>query len=189
MPTPRIPLLSAEEAAVRADEAGIPAQLAELNVFRALLHLPTAAKAVNDLLLSMLFGGALDDRLRELVIMRIGWATGSDYEWTQHWAVAQDLFGCSSDDLLSVRDWQDAEGLGETERAVLAATDETLASGAASEATMAHCRELLGSDEAVVELVLAIGAWRTISQLARSLDIPLEDGVASWPPDGAAGPG
>lgn len=189
MPTPRIPLLSADEAAERADEVGIPAQLAELNVFRALLHRPTAAKAVNDLLLSMLFGGALDDRLRELVIMRIGWATGSDYEWTQHWAVAQDAFGCSPDELLSVRDWRTAEGLGETERAVLAATDETLENGAASPTTVARCRELLDSDEAVVELVLAVGAWRAISQLARSLDIPLEPGVASWPPDGAVGPG
>lgn len=189
MSTPRITMLSAAEAATAAEEVGVPAQLAELNVFRTLLHRPRLAKAVNDLLLSMLFGGALDDRLRELVIMRIGWSTGSDYEWTQHWTVAQEPFGCSPEDLLAVRDWERAESFGEVEQLVLRATDETLESGTASEATIARCRELLGSDAAVVELVVAIGAWRTISQVARSLAIPLEEGVASWPPDGRVGPG
>ncbi len=187
MPSPRIPMLDADAAAAAAEEIGVPAQLAELNIFRLLLRRPRSAKAVNDLLLSMLFGGALDDHLRELVIMRLGWVTGCDYEWTQHWTVAQDVFGCSPELLMAVRDWEHAEDLGEAERLVLQATDETLKNGAVSSGTIERCREVLGSDDAVVELVLAIGAWRTISQVARSLDIPLEDGVASWPPDGVAG--
>ena len=33
----------------------------------------------------------------------------------------------------------------------------------------------------------AIGAWRTVSRLTRSLEIPLEEGVGSWPPDGRPG--
>jgi alkylhydroperoxidase family enzyme len=182
-------LLSLDDAATAAEEARVPAQLAELNIFRMLLRRPTTAKAINDLLLSMLFGGALDDRLRELVIMRLGWATGSDYEWTQHWSVAQDVFGCTPEDLLAVRDWENADGLGDAERIVLKATDETLATGAASAETIARCRELVESDDAVLELVTAISAWRAISQIARSLDIPLEDGVESWPPDRLVGPG
>ncbi len=189
MLSPRISMLGADEAAATAEEVGVPTQLAELNIFRVLLHRPKTAKAVNDLLLSMLFGGALDDRLRELVIMRLGWATGSNYEWTQHWAIAQEAFGCSAEDLLALRDWESADIFGDAERAVLRATDETLTSGTASAETIATCREVLGSDDAVVELVTVIGAWRAISQIARSLDIPLEEGVASWPPDGRIGPG
>ncbi len=186
MPTPRISMLSPEDSVAAAAEAGIPAQFGELNIFRTLLRRPATAKAVSDLLLSMLVGGALDDRLRELVIMRLGWATACDYEWTQHWSVAQD-FGCSPDDLLAVRDWENASSLGDVERAVLAATDETLATGAASQATIARCRQLFESEEEVVELVTAIATWRAVSQIVRSLDIPLEDGVESWPPDGIAG--
>ncbi len=188
MPTARIPMLSVEESTAAAKEVQIPGQLAELNIFRTLLRLPKAAKAINDLLLSMLFGGALDDRLRELVIMRLGWATGSEYEWTQHWTVAQDAFGCTPEEILAVRDWENATLFGDTERIVLKATDETLATGAASQATIARARELLDSDDAVLELVTAISTWRSISQIARSLDIPLEDGVESWPPDGIVGP-
>ena len=32
----------------------------------------------------------------------------------------------------------------------------------------------------------AIGAWRMISSILQSLQVPLEEGVASWPPDGRA---
>ena len=166
MDTPRIPLLDTDRAVEVAGEVGVPEPLAELNVFRLLLHRPQLAKATNDLLLSMLFGAALDDRLRELVIMRIGWATGADYEWTQHWPISRETFGCTDDDVLAVRDWRTHDGFGPRERAVLEATDETLADGSASAATVATCRDLLG-DDATIDLVMAIGAWRAISQLTR----------------------
>jgi alkylhydroperoxidase family enzyme len=179
----RIPLLSPDDAMAAAEEHGVPAQLAGLNVFRLLLRRPRIAKATADLLISLLFRGVLDDRLRELVIMRIGWATGSDYEWTQHWTLAQDAFGCHAEELLAVRDWARSDLLGDPERAVLAVTDETLATGTVSSVTFEHCRAVIGDDDALIELVLAVGLWRTVSQLTRSLEIPLEDGVASWPPD------
>jgi len=185
VPEARIAPLSAEAARAAGAEAGIPAQLTELNVFRQLLRLPKTARAVSDLLLSMLFGGPLDDRLRELVIMRIGWSTGSEYEWTQHWPIAQQR-KCTPEELLALRERTLPEAFGATERAVLTATDETLARGAVSEETLAECRERLG-DDAATELVMAIGCWRLISQFARSLAIPLEDGVAPWPPNGEPG--
>jgi len=183
----RVPMLGADEAAARAEELGLPAQLAELHIFRVLLRRPAAAKAMSDLLLALLFRGVLDNRLRELVIMRIGWSTGSDYEWTQHWSIAQETFGCTPEELLAVREWRTSGLFGAREQAVLAATDETLETGGIAAATFDRCRSALGDDDAVLELVLAIGAWRTISQVTRSLAIPLEDGVASWPPDGVAG--
>jgi len=186
VPTTRVPLLSEQEAEARADDVGVSRQLAALNIFRVLLRLPGAAHATAGLLLELLSGRALPHRVRELVIMRVGWVTGSDYEWTQHWRIAREVFGLSDEDLLDVRDWERSTRLVNAERAALAATDETLAEGAMSEATYARCRGALGTDEAVVELALAIGVWRTVSELTRSLAVPLEDGLASWPPDGVA---
>ena len=101
----RVPRLPVDEAKAAADEAGVPDYMAELSIFQVLLNHPSLARAVNDLLATMLWHGVLDPRLRELVIMRIGWLTASDYEWTQHWRVALGL-GVSADDLLGVRDWQ-----------------------------------------------------------------------------------
>jgi alkylhydroperoxidase family enzyme len=184
---PRIPRLSVEEAKAAAEQGGVPAQMAELSVFRVLLRHPPLAKAITGLLTTLLFRGKLDARLRELVIMRIGWATGSEYEWTQHWRVAKQL-GVAEEDLLAVRDWRRSSRLGEAERAVLAATDETLEKGAIAAETFELCRKHLGGTEQLLELVAAIGNWRLFSQLLRSLEIPLEDGVASWPPDGRVPP-
>lgn len=80
----RIPLLSLDEARARARGSAVPEYVSELSVFRVLLHHPTLARRFNDLLGQLLFRATLDARLRELVIMRVGWVTGSVYEWTQH---------------------------------------------------------------------------------------------------------
>ena len=75
MPESRIPRLSVDEAKAAADQAGIPDYMAELSIFQVLLNHPTLARALNDLLATMLWHGTLAPRLRELVIMRIGWLT------------------------------------------------------------------------------------------------------------------
>jgi len=181
----RLALLGPAEALAAAERVGVPRQLAELNIFRALLHQPDVAKRVADLLLTLLFRGGLGVRQRELVIMRLGWATGSDYEWTQHWRIAQEL-GVPPEDLLAVRDWRASDRFDAADRAVLAATDETLATGAISPETWSACETEVGGPDVLVELVAAIGTWRLISSVARSIAVPLEEGVASWPPDGSA---
>jgi alkylhydroperoxidase family enzyme len=184
MTTARLPKLPLDEALAAADEAAVPNYMAELSIFQVLLNHPTLARAINDLLATMLWHGALDSRLRELVIMRIGWLTACDYEWTQHWRVACRL-GVPADDLLGVRDWQGYDGFGSAERAVLAATDDVVRDGVISPASWAACERELQSDTTVlVELVTAIGAWRMVASILQSLEVPLEEGVSSWPPDG-----
>lgn len=184
----RIALLTIEEAKAAALEAGVPDIVAELNVFRALLHHPRLARWFSDFLMGLLWDGRLDRRLRELVIMRLGWATGSVYEWTQHWSIAR-LLEIPDDDLLAVRDWRRYEGFGPAERAVLAATDETLEAGVVSALTWQACVDHVSDDpQILLELVSAIGLWRMVSGVLRTLDIPLEDGVDPWPPTGDSPP-
>jgi alkylhydroperoxidase family enzyme len=84
-----------------------------------------------------------------------------------------------------VRDWATHHGFGAAERAVLAATDDVVLDGAVSAQTWAACERELDADSAVlIELVTAIGAWRMIASILHSLEVPLEEGVDSWPPDG-----
>ena len=182
--TERVSMLDLADAERRADEAGVSRQLAPLSVFRILLRHPVVANAMNGTLGALLFAGnGLDARLRKLVIMRIGWRTGSVYEWTQHWRVARGI-DIPEADILAVRDWQQAPHLSAADRAVLRATDDTLDNGRISDATWAECCRFLASDEERIELVVAIGHWLLFSTLLRSLDVPLEPGVAPWPPDG-----
>ena len=179
-----MPLLPLEDAKSAADAVGVPDYMAGLNIFRVLLHHPKLARAVHDLLATLLWNAQLDVRLRELIIMRIGWSTGSDYEWAQHWRVALGL-GVSEADVLAVRDWRGYEGFGPAEHAVLSATDEALSTGAVTRETWAACEAALGDDaQVLLEVVGAIGTWTMISALLRSLEVPLEDDLTAWPPDG-----
>ena len=185
--TPRIPLLPFAESAAAAAAAGLPEQMAPLSVFRVLLHHPAVARELASTLNTLLFtGNKLDARLRELIIMRIGWKTKSLYEWTQHWRVAHVMLNIPQQDLVATRDWKNASCLSDADRAILAATVETLDKGMISDATWKACASHLKTPQERIELVVAIGNWTMFSQLLKSLKIPLEDGVSAWPPDGKA---
>lgn len=179
---PRVPMLDPAAARDAGESVGVPSVMTELNVFRVLLGHPTLAGALYELLSTLLWKGKLDVRLRELAIMRIGWRTASVYEWTQHWRVARDI-GIPEDELLAVRRWRASYLFGDVERAVLAATDETIDDGAISPSTWGACAAHLDEQE-LVELVVVIGNWRMVAALLQSLEVPLEEGVDRWPPDG-----
>ena len=56
---------------------------------------------------------------------------------------------------------------------------------AGSNETWAKCeKQIEGGPGALIEMVVAIGNWRLFSSMLRSLEVPLEDDVAPWPPDG-----
>ncbi len=105
--------------------------MAELSIFQVLLNHPRLARDLHHLLATMPWHVDPGPRLRELVIMRIGWLTDCDYEWTQHWRVASGL-GVSADDLLGVRISKAQIGLARWSRPVLAATDDVVREGAVS---------------------------------------------------------
>lgn len=181
--TQRIPLVPLEEALRIGKEAGLQERMARGSAFRTLAHNPELLKAVYGQLTTLLFKNRFDTRLRELMIMRIGWVTGSEYEWTQHWRVATTA-GIPPEDILAVRDWHNSDRLSAADKAVLTATDESLAGKVISDATWAEVTKHITDTAEQVEFVVALGNWTLFSILLRNLGIPLEDGVMSWPPDG-----
>lgn len=183
-PEPRVAPLPVGDARRAAEAAGIPAGLGELNVFRVLLTHPPLARALNDLLGPLLGRPTLDPRLRELVIMRVAWRTGSGYEWAQHWRLGPG-FGAGADDLAAVRDWRASPRFGPTERAVLAAVDETLDGRALADDTWSALVAALGGDvRAAMECCFVIGGYQMLSGVLRTLRVPLDEGLVPWGPDG-----
>ena len=181
---PRVPMLAKEEAQIIGKEAGVPSTMAGLNVFRILSQHPTLAGVVAQQLAMLLYrGNKLDDRLRELIIMRIGWRTGAMYEWTQHWPIALRV-GLTEEEILGVRDPDNATCLGAAERSVISATDDVLNKGSITNESWQACAGFLKTHEERLELVAAICNWNTFSILLKSLNIPLEEGAEAWPPDG-----
>lgn len=182
MNRPRIALLGLEAAATASD-AGVPSYFADVNFYRALLRHPALAKPIADLVVFLWRQAALDDRLRELVIMRTAWLTDCGYEWSHHWTLAQRA-GVTEQQLVAVRHWEAADCFCPEDRAALAATDETIAHGVIGEGTWGRLAEYLDNEQQLLELAATISTWRSVAELLRSLEVPLEESFPAWPPDG-----
>ena len=182
LPMGRLALLDEESAAEAARRIGIdPAYLVQ-PIWRVLLRRPRLAKAVYDVLTDLLFRNRLDVRLRELLIMRIGWSTASVFEWSQHWKLAIGA-GVDGEDILAVRYVGKPEDLDERTAVALDAVDDVLAVGAIHRQTWIALRRHFNDDE-LLEITAIAATWTWISALLRSLDVPLDEGMAPWPPDG-----
>jgi len=177
----RVPL---EQALRLGNEMGIGEVQAGKNAFRALARHPDLARHVYGLLNMLATRNKLDARLRELIIMRIGWTTGSEYEWFQHYRIATTQAGVTPEEIVAVRDWRKSDLFGPADRAVLAAVDDTREHGKVSDAVWAECEQHLREPAVLIEMVVAIANWIMISQILQSLRVPLEAGAAPWPPDG-----
>jgi len=185
--SPRVPMVSLERARELGEAMGLPARRTQSEAFRVVANNPGVARVAFSQLLQLLENNRFDTRLRELMIMRIAWVTGSAYEWTQHWRVAATA-GIPPEDVLAVRDWRSAPQLTPADRAILAATDECLEGKSISDASWAEVAKHVADPAQQVEFIIAMGNWLSFSMLFRNLRIPLADGVAVWPPDGQASP-
>jgi alkylhydroperoxidase family enzyme len=168
----------------------MPARRTQSEAFRTLANNPGVARVAYTQLMQLLENNKFDTRLRELMIMRIGWVTGSAYEWTQHWRVATTA-GLPPEDILAVRDWRNPDNSGRltpADRAILAATDECLAGKSISDAAWAEVTKHVTDPGQQVEFIIAMGNWMMFSLLFRNLRIPLAEGLMVWPPDGKASP-
>ena len=183
----RVPMITPERARELGEAMGLPARRTQSEAFRVVANNPGVARVAFGQLLQLLENNKFDTRLRELMIMRIGWVTGSAYEWTQHWRVATTA-GIPPEDILAVRDWQGSERLSAADKAILAATDECLAGKSISDAAWAAVATHVPDAGQQVEFIIAMGNWLMFSMLFRNLRIPLAEGVAVWPPDGLASP-
>src|SRR5258706_10392343 len=83
--TSRVTMVSLERARELGDAMGMPARRTQSEAFRTVANNPGVARVAFGQLMQLLENNKFDTRLRELMIMRIGWVTGSAYEWTNHW--------------------------------------------------------------------------------------------------------
>jgi alkylhydroperoxidase family enzyme len=183
----RVPMVSPDHARELGDAMGMPARRTQSEAFRTVANNPAVARVAFGQLMQLLENNKFDTRLRELMIMRIGWVTGSVYEWTQHWRVATTA-GIPPEDILAVRDWHHSPRLNEADKAILAATDSCLAGGSISDATWAEVVKHIPDPAHQVEFIIAMGNWMSFSLLFRTLRIPLAEGLTRWPPDGQPSP-
>jgi alkylhydroperoxidase family enzyme len=174
-----LPLVSIDEAGRLGEKLGIEGWFASSNVGRGLLNSPSAAAGFYGLLNALLFHNKVAARTRELIILRIGWRTGSEYVFCQHVRSSRDL-GMPDREILGVRDPQRCHAYSKIDLAVLQLADELHEHAEVTRSTWVVLEKAF-TDEELVELLLVGGFWRMAAGFLRSANIQLDAGVASWP--------
>jgi 4-carboxymuconolactone decarboxylase len=176
---PVLALVPVDEAARLGEKLGIDRPYATANVYRALLNSPSATAGFYGLLNALFFHNKVAARARELIILRIGWRLGSEYVFCNHVRFSRQ-FGIPDEDILGVRDPQRCHAYSETDRAVLQLADELHEHAEVTRPTWEVLQKAFARDE-LVELLLIAGCWRMAGGFVKSIKIPLDADVASWP--------
>jgi 4-carboxymuconolactone decarboxylase len=156
--------------------------LPPLNIFRMLGHAETLARGFAQLGGAILGRAALDPRLRELVILRVGTRSPAPYEWQQHVPIARATGATEAEIAAIARDTPDAPSFGARELAILRLTDELLATPRASDATLAAMRAHF-SDRELCEAILTIGYYMMVARFLETTGVDLEQGSADTVPE------
>jgi alkylhydroperoxidase family enzyme len=90
----------------------------------------------------------------------------------------------SDDEIVAVRTGPNAPGLASSEQAVLALVDEIVTSGFASSEVLSAARDAVDADSAYLELLVIPGCYAALASILDALQVPLDDPLTSWPPDG-----
>lgn len=153
-----------------------------VNALALLVRNPPLAKAFMTFNRHLLYESRIDERLRELIVLRVSWVLRSEYEWGQHVVVAHQC-GINADEVARVREGPEAEGWSELDRAALRATDTLLASGDVDDVAWEALSAAL-DDETVLELVFTVGAYATLAMAFNVARLPLDEGLEGFPGGG-----
>ena len=131
---------------------------------------------------ALLDRGHLTLREREIVILRVCANNRSEYEWGVHVAVFSARAGLTQEQVAAtVRGSAEQPCWDARDRLLLRMCDELRDGATLSEPLWGELSAAF-SDEAVLELILLNGFYRTISILTNALDMPLEEFGARFPP-------
>ncbi len=150
-----------------------------LNIFTTLGHHPRLLKKWSEFGGVLLYGGELDPRERELVILRTGWNCQSDYEWGQHKAIGLAV-GMTEKDIEATTLEPSAAGWNDDDLLLITAADELHADSKLSDATYAALEKRYNRKQ-IIELLMVVGQYHLVSMLLNSLEVQRDKGVEGFP--------
>jgi alkylhydroperoxidase family enzyme len=111
----------------------------------------------------------LDPRIRELLILRVAWRTGSGYEWNQHRRMGTEE-GLSDAQIRAVREGPDAAVWTQAERALLTAVDEMADAFAVSDETWDRLAASFDASQ-LFELLFVVGGYLCLAAVLNSIGL------------------
>ncbi len=164
------PLVAPFDSAVSASFAKyLPAGLESLNLFRTQAHNPRVLERM--LAGSLLDAGSIDQRTRELVILRTCFRCGSEYEWGVHVALFSKAAALSAPDVAATI--TPAIDLPEPQAVLLRAVDELHATSTISDELWSALERHYAPAQ-IIEIIALVGNYHAVSFLTNAARIDLE---------------
>lgn len=127
----------------------------------------------------VLFKSALSAREREILILRIGWLCGSEYEWGQHVIIGKRA-GLKDEDIKRITQGTDAPGWDPFEATLIRAVDELYSDAFISDATWNALSERYNTKQ-LMDVVFTIGQYNLVSWALNTFGVQREKGLPSFP--------
>ena len=150
------------------------------NLMRSLAHHPRLFGNVMAIGGTLIYRTSLDERLREILILRTAARTRSEYEWGMHVALFRVPCRFTDAEIASLQSgspddpcWKEPEAL------AIRAVDELHNTSTLSEATWARV-QAAHSPQAIVELIVTIGNYHMLAFFLNACRIPLEEAAGRF---------
>ena len=172
--TPRLPQLPVEvsDPSIREVFDLARSRMGRLpNMYRALGYSPSVLAAWHEFVFQLRDKPRLARRLRELAILRVAHVKSAKYPWVAHERMA-DSFQIRPEQLAAIPAWRESDAFSADEVAVLALTDEVLASDV-TDATFEEIVRRFGQDGAV-ELIVTAAFYETLAKVANALRVDVD---------------
>ena len=144
-----------------------------INVYKMLLHSPDIASVWLDLVNVVRWKVDLEGRLREIVIVRVGYLNRCAYVVNQHVPELTAPEGLSKEECAALADWRASAFFSERERAALAYADAVTRDIDVPDAVFADLRKHF-NERQIVELTVLIGTYNMHTRVGQALQIDPE---------------
>jgi alkylhydroperoxidase family enzyme len=144
-----------------------------INIYRMLLNAPVLAESWFNHSNAVRWKTSLDGRLREIVIIRLGYLTGSQYVLRQHVPSLALADGLSLAECQALQDWRGSDFFDTRERAALAYADSMTREIVVPDAIFAQLKPHF-DDRRIVELTVLIGTYNMNARVLQALELDLE---------------
>jgi 4-carboxymuconolactone decarboxylase len=144
-----------------------------INVYKLLLHTPGLAACWLELIGAARYKTALDGRLREIVIIRVGYLNRTGYVVRQHVPELSAPEGLSQAECDALADWQKSQFFSPRERAALAYADAMTRDVTVPDEVFDELRPHF-NERQIVELTVLIGTYNMHTRVFTALAIDPE---------------
>jgi 4-carboxymuconolactone decarboxylase len=158
-----------------------PAELANgANGLSTMLNHPPLAKAFLTFNHHVSITSSLSKRVREILILRIGWLRKAEYEWLQHVILGRRA-GLTDEDIERITLGPDAPGWEPGDADLVRAVDELYSKACIQEATWTRLSAVF-SPQQLIDLIFCVGCYEILAMAFNSWSVACEASLTPMEP-------